>query len=287
MNLKGKVIDEISPTVSSISENVSQFSPSASSAIDKLHKSSDSVNIVSAKHIDTPHQFSKNTLTEQTIFIKDSEVSVDILKLFGSILNGNSTIKKLLFSDGVEIDVSVFRQNNVKFINRGYDIKACAVISSFLEIHRTMTCLDLTRNKICDSSVSYLARALEINGTVTNFKLSRNYIKDIGAKELSRMLNTNRTLKNVYVDYNQIGDTGAISIAEALKLNSTLESLYINGNEITDLGANSFQNCLEINKTLKKLIITFNSITKKEKKRFRKILDEHSSLLYLGHNFFT
>ena len=122
-----------------------------------------------------------------------------------------------------------------------------------------VTELNISSNKIGDTSIAFIAATLQTNTTMTMLDISRCSMSDEGAESLARALIINRTLQKLDVSYNEIGDNGIAHIATALWTNNTLKVLYIGGETATDKGVLSLAAALTANSSMEHLRLYWSS----------------------------
>ena len=129
-----------------------------------------------------------------------------------------------------------------------------------LSSNTSLTYLDLSSNKICDSVAASLSQALSVNTSLTYLDLSSNKIYNSGAASLSQALSVNTSLTYLDLSSNRILDSGAASLSQALLVNTSLIHLRLGSQIIGDCGAASLFGALSVNTALTYLDLHSNMI---------------------------
>ena len=170
--------------------------------------------------------------------ISNQTSDTEVIQLAKTLLYKNNTLAYLNLHD-----------NNIGAEEEASSSISCSAtaLAEALQFNRTLTHLDLSYNKICDTEAIQLAQTLlDKNNTLTYLDLSDN---NIGAEEeasssiscsvtaLCEALQLNRTLTHLDLSHNQISDTGAIQLAQTLlDKNNTLAHLDLMFNNINAEG---------------------------------------------------
>ena len=135
-----------------------------------------------------------------------------------------------------------------------------ASLSQALSVNTSLTYLDLSSNKIYNSGAASLSQALSVNTSLTYLDLSSNRILDSGAASLSQALLVNTSLIHLSLGSQIIGDCGAASLFRALSVNTALTYLDLHSNMIGDSGAASLSQALSVNTSLTGMKLCYNVI---------------------------
>jgi Ran GTPase-activating protein (RanGAP) involved in mRNA processing and transport len=186
----------------------------------------------------------------------------------------------------------------------------------------TLTHLDLSFNKMDDSSASIMKyisskdctlRTLKLNGSdvddyeccnlcdamIENFSietlcLSRNLLGSdehkrtlkpnlvLAGDGIAKMLNKNKKLTSLDLSWNSLRMSGAVAIGRALKKNKMLKSLFLQFNSFGDLGAQAVGYALKYNKSLQELDLSNNSIVPRSACVLANALSHNSTLVFLN-----
>ena len=131
-------------------------------------------------------------------------------------------------------------------------------LSEALKVNTCLTTLDLRDNEIDSAGAESLSKALKVNTCLTTLNLGCNRIGATGAKSLSEALKVNTCLATLDLGWNRMGATGAESLSEALKLNTCLTTLDLGDNQIGSAGAEFLSEALKVNTCLTTLNLTWN-----------------------------
>mmetsp|Transcript_17902 Transcript_17902/g.17222 ORF Transcript_17902/g.17222 Transcript_17902/m.17222 type:complete len:158 (-) Transcript_17902:249-722(-) len=114
-------------------------------------------------------------------------------------------------------------------------ILGARLIATSLSNNRSLTYLDLERNKIgpsgCEALASHLILQPIHGATLKTLLLSYNRVGDEGAKALAEVLKCNKSLTNLSLKNNNIKEAGLTVVGSAINSNNTLQKLSIFGNE--------------------------------------------------------
>jgi len=173
--------------------------------------------------------------------------------------------------------------------------------------------LNLSKKKITDNEVEFLAFGLHYNTTLQMLDISYNSISDDGAVAISNCLKNNKCLQGLYMSHNKITIKGfeiilevlqvsavlnALDVSfcyihdkdgtafEFLKHNNYLNTLNVSHNRITVKGANKIAEVIKINTTLQNLNISYCGIPDDGVVIISDSLKNNTSLkhLYISHN---
>ncbi|CEO98351.1 hypothetical protein PBRA_006465 [Plasmodiophora brassicae] len=102
--------------------------------------------------------------------------------------------------------------------------------------NQTVTCLDLSHNRISNDGAVKLAEMLTHDSVLISLNLADNCISGEGGAALGHALSKNATLQELSLRLNDVGDQGGAALLRGLIDNNTLESLNLSCN---GLGAHS------------------------------------------------
>ena len=151
------------------------------------------------------------------------------------------------------------------------DPDTASSLTKMLQVNKSLTHLDLSRNSLRDSGARCIFEGLQYNTTLVSFSLQRNNITATvpdTATSLTTMLQVNKSLTHLDLSYNQFQNHLILCIFQELKHNTTLLHLYLRNTGITDDDAEYIGHGLESNISLLTLDITQNSCLKDEGTRF-------------------
>ena len=133
---------------------------------------------------------------------------------------------------------------NLNLSNTGItaaDSDTARSLTKMLQVNKSLTHLDLSENKICDSGAHYVFEGLQSNTTLVNLNLSDTGITAADpdtARSLTKMLQVNKSLTHLDLSKNNHDCTSANSIIshtfQGLKHNTTLLHLNISWIGMTD-----------------------------------------------------
>ena len=153
------------------------------------------------------------------------------------------------------------------------DVGATAVIQAISGL-KSLTCLDLSMNKLDGEAANALARFLKSSSCpIVKLKLQSADIDDTECDKFITAIKHNTTIKELDMSRNKIGiseslnsiqpefRTGAEALGNFLRsLNCPLESLVLAWNMIRLDGAVNFASALRVNSSITYLDISFNSL---------------------------
>lgn len=111
-----------------------------------------------------------------------------------------------------------------------------AVASCLSKSTSSLTYLDLSGNKIPESSALALSQALISNKSLSTLKIRDCALGDAGAQAFASCLAHNATLDHVNLGSNGIGPLGAQAIAQGLKDNKSIGNLNLSHNPFSPAG---------------------------------------------------
>ena len=128
-------------------------------------------------------------------------------------------------------------------------------LTKMLQVNKSLTHLDLSKNRLLDSGARCIFEGLQHNTTLVNLNLSHTGIKATDpdtARFLTKMLQVNKSLTHLDLSKNRLLDSGARCIFEGLQNNTTLVNLNLHtGIEVIDPDtARSLTKMLQVNKSL-------------------------------------
>ena len=140
----------------------------------------------------------------------------------------------------------------------------------------TITCLDLSSNKLNDHAGSYIARILKRNKTLVKIEIDNNELGSVACKAFGEALQVNTTLETLILDSNPLASTspqGMLALADSLRSNNTLVTLHIHRTGIDAATGNALANCMEENDKILFLDFSQNRISMNDQKRLAQKLD--------------
>ena len=112
-----------------------------------------------------------------------------------------------------------------------------------LHMHRTITALDLSHNRITNTGAKQIAKLLGPKNVLVDLDLSDNQIHVEGSRSLGRALTRNFSLLRLSLRLNRMTDEGGRVLLESLAGNQVLEELDISSNS---LGSESCYNLAKV-----------------------------------------
>ena len=191
----------------------------------------------------------KINATLKKLFLSFNNIGVNGAKSLAVALCHNHTLEHLVISNNKIMDDGAVAISDCFKISCGNNEQLTCIKS-----------LDLSADSLTSHSTAAITTIIQ-EGPLVSLNLSCNKLGESSAFEISKALQRNLTLKQLFLSNNNIGDRGTLSLAVALCHNHTLEDLDISDNEILDDGAVAIAECLKTNRTLKYLNILFNNIT--------------------------
>ena len=140
-------------------------------------------------------------------------------------------------------------------------------LTKMLQINKSLTHLDLSKNKFSDSGACCIFEGLQQNSTLVSLNLSKTGITATDpdtARSLTKMLQINESLTHLDLSKNTFSDKGARCIFEGLQHNNSLITLNLSqtGISATDPDtAMSLTTMLQINKSLTHLDLSKNTFS--------------------------
>ena len=152
--------------------------------------------------------------------------------------------------------------------------KSAISLRNFLNSHKcTLRELVVSNADVDDDECNQLMSALQINKSLTELDLSRNLIgasenlnvvkPDLvtGGEAVAEMLRTNETLKVLNLSWNAIRGDSAIDLATSLRDNQTLRKLILAYNTFGDKGSQYMGMSLITNRSIEVLDLSYNSVS--------------------------
>ena len=207
--------------------------------------------------------FSKPSITKQGIIYlasyleKSSAICSELVLENGVIHSGD-----ILFSIAETMQAKT-SLTNLRLRNMGlcHTLQNSVALNKLLQLNRTLTHLDLSRN---DLRIS-IFESLQHNSSLVNLNLSETGLAVTDpdtARSLTETCRVNKSLTHLDLSNNsKFSDSGALCIFEGLQQNSTLVDLNLSqtGLSVTDPNtARSLIEMLQINKSLKHLDLSRN-----------------------------
>jgi len=117
-------------------------------------------------------------------------------------------------------------------------------LGMMLAVNKTLIRLDLSWNKISNSSAVAFCEALAKNDALENLNLAHNALSNNGGQELGKSLVVNVGLKILNVSHNKLTIRAAMVIANAIKTNTTLTHIVLDGNCVGKVGSENLLSAL-------------------------------------------
>ncbi|SPR00927.1 Leucine-rich repeat-containing protein [Plasmodiophora brassicae] len=137
--------------------------------------------------------------------------------------------------------------------------RGCALLCDALQRNRDLRHVDLSANGIGADAARSLAALFQANATLVTVNLGDNAL-DAGVPDMTDALISNRTLVVLDVHANSMGDPGAIAIAHALAASSTITSVNLSRNGIGESGGVAIARALTRNRVLTALDLSSNDV---------------------------
>ena len=205
-----------------------------------------------------------------------SDTGPDISRSLGQMLQVNQSLTHLDLSENNLGAYYVFEglQSNTTLVNLNLsytgitaaDPDTTRSLTKMLQVNKSLTHLDLSENKICDSGAHYVFEGLQSNTTLVNLNLSNTDITAADpdtARSLTKILQVNKSLTHIDLSENKIlCDSGAHCVFEGLQSNTTLVNLNLRNTGITAADpdtARSLTKMLQVNKSLTHLDLSENN----------------------------
>ena len=204
-----------------------------------------------------------------------SAIDPDTARSLTKMLQVNKSLTHLDLSNNDQISDSGARcifeglQHNTALINlnlsqtgvSAIDPDTARSLTKMLQVNKSLTHLDLSKNKLSDSGDHSIFEGLQYNTTLVNLNLSHTgtmVLNPDTALSLTKMLQENKSLKHLNLSHHFNNTVQMIMcIFEGLKHNSTLHYLDLHGVTcITDSTAEHISGALQLNCTLQTLDIS-------------------------------
>lgn len=139
------------------------------------------------------------------------------------------------------------------------DVLGLAICSGLVK-NKSLQVLDLSHNRIGNSTAHALELLLHNGDTLKEVNLANNDIRDSGAVMLSRGLRGNGGLQLLDLRVNRIDTAGGIALLGALAENSALTSLNLGANHLGPDAARAARDALPSNRALVSLNLSCNAL---------------------------
>lgn len=139
------------------------------------------------------------------------------------------------------------------------DVLGLAICSGLVK-NKTLQILDLSHNRIGNSTAHALELLLYSGETLREIHLANNDIRDTGAAMLARGLQANAGLQLLDLRINRIDTAGGCALLAALAQNSTLTALSLSANHLGPDAARAARDALPSNSTLVSLHLSSNAL---------------------------
>ncbi|XP_067836497.1 NACHT, LRR and PYD domains-containing protein 3-like [Heptranchias perlo] len=200
-----------------------------------------------------------------------------------------------LGDSGVKLLSAALRKPDCKIQELGLDdvglTDSCTKdLSSALSTNRSLTVLNLGKNKLGDSGVKLLSAALRNpDCKIQKLGLDENFLTDSCSEDLSSALSTNRSLTVLNLNNNELGDSGVKLLFGALRNpDCKIQELDLECVGLTDSCTDDLVTALSTNRSLTVLNLRSNSFTDRSVPALRSLLQTCRSLerICLGGNQF-
>jgi len=124
----------------------------------------------------------------------------------------------------------------------------------------SVTYLDLSHNRLGDTSAVQVAKLFAPGGVLAYLDLGDNYIREEGALELARVLAESPCLQELSLKLNPIGDEAAAEMLTSVASNKSLTALNLSGTGLAEKGTRALVGTLASNNTLRSLDLCSNKI---------------------------
>lgn len=173
--------------------------------------------------------FIVNSKKLDTLILGDSSYSQFFFGALSEALNCENNLKYLSLSNSL-IDSEAIKS----FISSFYISEKGNQTKEKIDIEKQkpnpnfhIEELDLSNNKLGESSIETFSKVLKINKTLKKLNLFHNLFDVDGARLLGEALKVNKTLEDLDIGYNRIKKTGLRKIIVALKANKNSNLKYL------------------------------------------------------------
>lgn len=184
---------------------------------------------------------------------------------------------ELAKDDQIQTQIEFVKENMVgRFLRLDVNSVTARSLAKAMWSNTTITCLDLSSNKLNDHAGCYIARMLKRNKTLLKIEIDNNELGAMACKTFGEALQVNTTLKTLVLDSNPLASTspqGMLALAESLRSNNTLVTLFLHRTGIDAETGNALANCMEENDKILFLDFTTNRIKMEDQKRLAQKLD--------------
>ena len=204
---------------------------------------------------------------------KDGSVLIKMFKANESLTQLDLSNNSMLSNSGAHWIFEGLQHNTTLVIlnlsNTGIaiDPDSARSLIKMLQINKSLTHLDLSKNTISDSAICWIFEYVQHNTTLVNLNLSDSACilsNPETARSLTKMLKTNKSLTHLDLSKNTLLDSAAQSIFVGLQQNTAVVNLNLSDTGITvaDLDtASSLTKMLKINKSLTHLNLSKNLLS--------------------------
>lgn len=159
--------------------------------------------------------------------------------------------------------------------------KAIIALRDFLSSHNTIKTLHLINLQIPEEFLGIIASGLAQNKSLTTLNLSRNKINAISAEALSEALNLNSCLSTLTLSDCGLSDSALSILFTSLSKNKSLETLALSDNIFEKKAAYALKDHLPNHKMLKKLDLSWCKINDETLEILSFGIHENRSLNYI------
>jgi len=225
--------------------------------------------------------------------------------------------KNRLNESGVKSILRAIKNYNTSIDTLGFDETnltdiGCGVIEKLLSKNKTLTSLNISKNKITESGFKHIFEGIkQNNSTITELNLSNN---QIGTKQINKFIkwlainNTNIIKLNIAstglssssgsemqkllvsngchircfdISYNNLGNSGTKNVIKGVVHNHTVQELTLSANKINFSGITELCQVLELSASCIKLYLRYCELSSKSLMRIGKMLEENNTLTTL------
>ena len=170
---------------------------------------------------------------------------------------------------------------------RSNSITARAVAKALWD-NTSLTCLDLSRNKLSDFAGSQIGRALRRNCTLLKLEVNDNFLGPRSCRSFGEALPLNSTIKYVDLESNPLvtgpdgaettDTTGFFTLAQAFRKNTSLTAMSLWRCNVGHQCGAEIANCLDQNTSITSIDVGNNSIYFDDLRKIKDIMERNQAL---------